>query len=179
MNTTKKERLLLTYSNVRNNYEICNYLNRKENKIVVDNDPLLFRLRYLAFKDLLVEIDKIIAYRIKDKRAKIRHYEVLGLIVDEVVNSKLKDSQKIKLQVRLDKQFELIKTTTSIRDKCYAHLDESYKFYLKSGVDWRKLKKLIYFIEQTLIELYSEKEINQILNQIHSEEDYDLIERLF
>lgn len=165
------------FTNIRKDWEILMYLshrNRREIKNYVDDNPLLFHWRYLTFKDIFIEIDKMISHRSKGKD---KPKTLQGKIIDTISNSDLSEKNKLELRKRLSKRLETIKQITSVRDKYYAHLDKDFKGYL-GGIRMNDLRKLIFVVQGILVRVYGKRDIEEILKEIPSSDDYDLIERL-
>ena len=127
------DRLLKNYLNARKSWEswcfmsgLNNDLELKSNLVSkkVDNNPLLFHLRYLAMKDYHIELYKVLKnsssnkdniYILLEKRIKSNPKNLSDL---EIVYKKLKDEELV------------VKDLCDIRDKFYAHLDNNFEKFL-------------------------------------------------
>ena len=164
------ERLLKNYFNARKSWEGWCYLNNlhlKKNtpsiRQYADKNELLFYLRYLIFKDVHIELYKII----KDNKSTSRDniFELL-----RKCNSEDSDN----LLIELNKFKNKLNYLTNIRDKFYAHLDKDYTNIVKS-FEVENYYRTFEFIESTIIILGKEKELIKILKTIPSRDEFELI----
>lgn len=134
----------------------------------IDNNPLLFHLRYLAMKDYHIELYKVLKnstnnkdniYNLLEKRIKSNPKNISEL---EIVLKKLRDEEVV------------IKDLCDIRDKFYAHLDKNFEKYLLNKNKLEKTQYLFSIIEEIIILLTSYEELMLNLRTIESREDYFL-----
>jgi hypothetical protein len=168
MNRSTTERLLRNYFNARKSWEgfcFLNNLDLKTNKPEIrkytDNNELLYYARYLLFKDLHLELYKIL----KDSRSTIDN--IFGLLKNH--KSHQADLHLKKLNIFKSE----IKLLTDTRDKLYAHLDANYKEYL-SSVNVNNYYHIFVLIEQAITILGKENELLKLLNTITSRDEFEL-----
>jgi hypothetical protein len=134
----------------------------------IDNNPLLFHLRYLSMKDYHIELYKVLKnspnnkdniYNLLEKRIKSNPKNLTEL---EIVLKKLRDEEAV------------IKDLCDIRDKFYAHLDKNFEKFLLNKNKLEKTQYLFSIIEEIIILLTSLEELMINLKAIESREDYFL-----
>ena len=170
------DRLIKNYLNARKSWEAWCFMTGLNNNLElksglvrenVDNNPLLFHLRYLAMKDYHIELYKVL------KESSSNKDNIFNLLEKRIKsNPKNVSSLEIALK-KLRKEEVVIKDICNIRDKFYAHLDKNFKKYLSN----KKLENKQYLfsvIEEIIILLTSYEELMSNLNTIESREDYSL-----
>jgi len=163
------DRLLKNYFNARKSWEGWCYLNNIDLKVskrnvrkYVDENKLMFYLRYLLIKDLHIELYKII----KDNSNNSDN--IFKLL-------KAFNSNKAKLHLRKLNDFSTeIKSLTNIRDKFYAHLDPDYNEFI-TNFKIEDYYKIFVLIEEAIKILGKESELIKILNKIPSRDEFELI----
>ncbi len=162
------ERLLKNYYNARKSWEGWCYLNNIALKVqkcdvrkYVDENELLFYLRYLLSKDMHIELYKIIR---NSKNTTDNIYKLLRNLntVEAISYLKKLDSFEIK-----------IKSLNDLRDKFYAHLDADYKDFITNFKvdDYYKIFELI---EEAIIILGKKSELLAILETIPSRDEFEI-----
>jgi hypothetical protein len=172
----KIERLLRNYSNARRSWEswcfMANFnLDNRNQGIVrfIDDNPLLFHLRYLALKDFHIEIYKIL------KESRNSTDNIFYLLKDLMKNDPIK---KFDVEINLLKLKDInqtIKDLCDLRDKYYAHTDEDYESYLSVKVSLPSILLCFIAIEKSIITLTSIEVIQDLLDKIPSRNDFRLI----
>lgn len=168
------DRLLKNYLNARKSWEawcfmsgLNNDLELKGNSVrnKIDNNPLLFHLRFLAMKDYHIELYKVLKnsqsnkdniYTLLERRIKSNPKNLSDL---EIVYKKLKDEELV------------VKDLCDIRDKFYAHLDKNFEKYLTQKNKLENTQYLFSIIEEIIILLTSYEELILNLNEIESRDD--------
>ncbi len=140
----------------------------RETKQKVDNNPLLFHLRFLAMKDYHIELYKVLkeSYNNKDNiflllSKRIRTNPTNKIEVEKALQA-LNDANSIVIDI------------CDVRDKCYAHLDKDYEKYTSKKQYVVDISNLFYIIEMGIIALSSKEELNIELAKIESRNDYFL-----
>lgn len=172
--TDNIERLLVNYSNARKSFEAWCYLNNLDLKICnpelrhyVDNNDLLYHLRYIAHKDFYIELYKILRYK-KDNKDNI-----ISLL--KTVNpNESKYPDAIKILSEIDAHQHVISRINNIRDKFYAHLDPEHKEYINKDNSIEDLYQCFYLIESSIIVLTSKEFIMTYLDKIPSRDEFNL-----
>lgn len=178
MPVNNKELLLESFSNVRKDWEIIMYLSPNRNREIgeyVNGNDLLQHWRYLNFKSLFIELYKIVTISI-DRNTKAKTFK--GSIIDAIDDSDLNQRDKARQKRKLAKLQDTILEIKNLRDKYYAHLDGNYRNFLGAGVPMEKLRKLVFVIQGVISNLYGNGEMRNLLNEIPSRDDYNLIEQL-
>ena len=156
------DRLIKNYLNARKSWEAWCFMTGLNNNLElksglvrenVDNNPLLFHLRYLAMKDYHIELYKVLKesssnkdniFNLLEKRIKSNPKNLTEL---EIVLKKLRDEEIV------------IKDLCDIRDKFYAHLDKNFEKYLLNKNKLEKTQYLFSIIEEIIILLTSLEEL--------------------
>lgn len=172
MEQSSHQRLLLNYSSARRSWESWCYMNNLHLKVsnsdlksyCTDNE-LLSHLRYLALKDIHIELYKII--KDKDRTCADNIFKCLRKFEgqDANVSKHLELSGDLKLS---------IDSILNVRDKFYAHLDADYKFYLDPKFKVQSYYDVFVYIEQGIKLLGLNKEFEVTLSQIPSRDDFEL-----
>lgn len=169
------ERLLKNYSNARQSWEAwCFMVNfnceKRDRGIVeyIDKHELLFLLRYLALKDFHIEAYKIL------KQSRTNKDNIFKLLEAKAESTPSRKRTVAKCLEELEKQRETIDDICNIRDKFYAHLDEGYKDYLKTGTPLPKILNCLMAIEKSIITVTSKRILQSYLDKIPSRNDLSL-----
>ena len=169
------ERLLINYSNARKSWEAWCFLSninlKKKNPELrkhVDEDGLLYHLRYLALKDVHIESYKILKCSKNRNNNKDNVFRFLKAI-------SLSDSKHEEAMRNLN-EFEannhLIEEIINARDKYFAHLDIDYKIYVKDAKPINDLYKCFELIEKSIITLTSLDYFTSYLNKTPSRDEF-------
>jgi len=150
MEDAKIDRLTINYINARKSWEAWCFLNnlnlRKSNSEIrnfVDNNELLKHCRYLLFKDLHIELYKILK---ESKNNQDNVFSQLGGIHEN-------DSRKINADIHLTtlkEQSSFINQIINLRDKYYSHLDKGYEDYIKNAGSAEELNRLFQNVNSQL-----------------------------
>lgn len=172
--TSKIERLLKSYTNCRKSWEcwcfMANFNVEKNNlRIVVNvnNNPLLFHLRFLALKDFCIEAYKIL------KNSKNNPDNIFTQLKEfENVNAD-KSFEVNECLISLDNETQTITHICNVRDKFYAHLDKESNDYI-DDFKVRNILKCFMAIEKAIIVLSSEETLKRCLDNITSRNEFSL-----
>lgn len=134
----------------------------------VDENPLLFYLRYLAFKDYHIEVYKILKNTSNNKDN-----------VFNLLNTFLKERPDLEKEITAClKKFEdlksEIKKMTDVRDKFYAHLDSDYEKYIFNNSGLEEYNKTFIAIETAIILLTSKERFQKLLDETPFRYDFNL-----
>lgn len=169
------KRLLKNYSNARQSWEAwCFMVNfnckTRDRSIVeyIDKHKLLFLLRYLALKDFHIEAYKIL------KQSRNNKDNIFSLLEQKRKSSPAKEKVIMNCLEELERCKETITGICDIRDKFYAHLDEGYEAFLKTGTPLPKILNCFMAIEKSIIVLTSKRTIQSYLDKIPSRDDLSL-----
>jgi hypothetical protein len=167
MDTSK--RLLKTYHNARKSWEAWCFMsnlhlaqNKPEIKKSVNENQLFYYLRYLALKDMHIELYKII------KKSHTNESNIISI---------LEEKESPECEERLKEFKELTDETNSIikaRNKFYAHLDKDYSNYLKEFSGIEQYYKVFEWIEKSIITVGLETELMAELECIPSRNEFEL-----
>ena len=164
---TSIDRLLMNYSNALKSWEVwCfmsgldNELKQKdrETKSKVDKDPLLFHLRFLAMKDLHIELYKIL------RKSKNNQDNIFYLLADEI-RKKPNEGEGVAaklIEEKLNKSKLLTDAVCVARDKFYAHLDEEFEKYIQKKSYAKDLQHLFDLIEEAIMVLTSPDKVAEV-----------------
>ncbi|UOK42209.1 MULTISPECIES: hypothetical protein [Flavobacterium] len=166
MKNEASERLLKNYYNSRKSWEAWCYLNnidlknsKPEIRKYVDENELLYYLRYLALKDVHIELYKIL----KNSKNTVDN---IFMLLNQNPQTKAKE-HLLKLN-----EFETeIKSLTNARDKFYAHLDSDYKDFL-SNFEIESYYTIFELIEEAIFILGKENELLELLKEIPSRDEF-------
>ena len=124
---TNIDRLAVNYSNARKSWEAWCYVNNfqlvnsnPKTRTIVDNNELLFHFRYLALKDIYIELNKILG----NDKGNIR------TLLTQVPSTHPQKSQAKEILKKLKEHAETVDHIQLLRNKYYAHLDKKYKKYI-------------------------------------------------
>ncbi|MES2836479.1 MAG: hypothetical protein V4667_03060 [Bacteroidota bacterium] len=172
MKIDTKESLFITYSNVRRNFEIRNYVSQCGSWVnkKISEEPILFHWLSLLQKDLFIEINKIVKIT---KNGELKGF--IGKAIDEFNNP---DKEKLKQFFFENENMLFIQKINNSRNKYYAHLDPDYQDYIKPYYQ-HDLELLLLEIEKTIIAIYGKKELIVYLSKIPSSKDYNFFEKYF
>lgn len=166
---TTSERLLRTYANARKSWEAWCFMNnlhtetnQSEIRKQIDNNVLLFHLRFLTLKDMHIELYKII------KESGNNESNIVSI---------LRNNRKDECELRLKEFHGLTGEIDSIvkaRNKFYAHLDKNYSNYLNEFSGIEQYYKVFEWIEKSIISIGLKSELNEILKTIPSRNEFEL-----
>jgi hypothetical protein len=168
MDDKSKERLLKNYYNARKSFEAYCFLgnidltnsNQKLRKYVDEND-LLFYLRYLTLKDVHVELYKIIKY------SKTSIDNIFKLLRNLNTNDSIAHLKK------LNEHHKQVESITTFREKFYAHLDEDY-LSLETKYPLKDIYTVFSLVEEAIIILGYEDDLNELLKTIPSRDEFEI-----
>jgi len=131
-----------------------------EVSIRIDKNPLLFHLRFLAMKDLHIELYKILK---NSKKNTGNIFQVLKSFIES--NPLNKGTAILNLQ-NLEKHQSAIENICNRRDKFYAHLDDDFENYIHKPVYTREIENCFEIIKNTITTLTSLDKLNSIIEEI-------------
>ncbi len=171
------ERLIKNHCNARKSWEAWCYLSGIDNDLYqtntdtkkkVDNNPLLFHLRYLALKDFHIEFYKVL------KESK-RNKDSIFLILEKKISTNPKNNIALIEAIKSIKSLQSqINKICDIRDKFYAHLDKDYSDFLEDGIMVKDIHNLFYEVETAITLITSIDILQANLNLIESRMDFNL-----
>lgn len=171
------DRLIKNYTNARKSWEVWCFMSGIDNQLkkdnheiikTVNNNTLLFHLRYLALKDLHIELYKVL----KQSRGSSDN---LFLLLAKRIKSNPKNKEELLVaQTNLENMKLQIKSICDIRDKFYAHLDKDYDSFLKNHISINDIHNIFFEIESAIIKLTSKEKLQSELNLIESRMDFNL-----
>ncbi len=171
------DRLIKNYSNARKSWEAWCFmsgLNKgfeqvdRETKQKVDNNPLLFHLRFLAMKDYHIELYKVLKESSNNK-------DNIFLLLSKKIRSNPKNKSEIETALKeLIAESTIINDHCNIRDKFYAHLDKNYEDFTSKKSYVTDTGNLFYLVEKAIIALTSDERLKDELSKIESRNDYFL-----
>jgi ADP-heptose:LPS heptosyltransferase len=140
----------------------------RKTKQKVDNEPLLFHLRFLAMKDYHIELYKVL-------RESSNNKDNVFLLLSKKFRSNPKNKADVELALtKLINSKEKVEDICNVRDKFYAHLDKDYLKYTSKKSYPSDVHNIFVLIENAIIVLTSFERLNSELNKIESREDYSL-----
>ena len=138
----------------------------RKTKQKVDNEPLLFHLRFLAMKDYHIELYKVL-------RESSNNKDNVFLLLSKKFRSNPKNKADVELALtKLINSKEKLEDICNVRDKFYAHLDKDYLKYTSKKSYPSDVHNIFVLIEKAIIVLTSIERLNSELNKIESREDY-------
>ncbi len=169
------DRLIKNYTNARKSWEVWCYMSGLNNDLKevdritrqkVNNEPLLFHLRFLAMKDYHIELYKILKNTSNNKD------NIFNLLNRRLKSNPVNKSSVIAALDDLNNSISLAQDVCNIRDKYYAHLDKNYEKHTSQKTYVKDVGYLFSIIERAIISLTSEERLIDELNRIESREDY-------
>ncbi len=173
-NNSTIDRLIFSYSNARKSWETWGFLNNlnlktpnDKVKSYVNNNELLKHFRFLAFKDVHIELYKIL----KDNRN--NKDNIFRLLREVPVNDPRKSNAEKRI-ADLNEHLDFINNLRNTRDKYYAHLDEDFENYIQGNRTVNEMYYLFQCIEQAIISLTSLEYLMAHLDKIPSRDEFTL-----
>jgi hypothetical protein len=169
------DRLIKNLCNARKSWETWCFMsgfdnqlkqsNREINKMA-DNNPLLFHLRYLALKDLHIELYKVL------KQSKWNGDNLFYLLEKRIKSNPKNKEELLIAQNNLENMKLQIKSICDVRDKFYAHLDKDYDSFLKNNISLNDIHNIFFEVESAIVILASKEKLQTELNNIQSRMDF-------
>lgn len=140
----------------------------RKTKQKVDNEPLLFHLRFLAMKDYHIELYKVLKETPNNK-------DNIFLLLSKKIRSNPRNKADVELAItELKNSNEIVEDICNVRDKFYAHLDKDYLKYTSKKSYVKDTHNLFVAVEKAIIALTSLEQLMAELDKIDSREDYSL-----
>lgn len=165
---TELERLISNYCNARKSWEGWCFLssfdiqNQDVNfRDFVNKNDFLIHCRYILFKDINIELYKILK---ESNSSKDNIFKLLRKQNQENSNELLKKISELKNEIDI---------VLNVRDKFYAHLDKDYNSFLLK-FDLNNYYKIFELIEKGIIALGGEKKLKEFLNSIPSRNNFSI-----
>ncbi len=173
---TTTDRLVKNYLGARKSWESWCFLDNfnldipnPDIRIKVDNNPLLFHVRYLSIKDFYVEMYKVVRETKKDRDDIFYH---LSARLNRPDTNQKSINEAIDL---LNSQRQAIDEICKVRDKYYAHLDMDYQIVLNSpNFPTKNFLSLFQSVEKGIMLLTGKKYLVDALSMIYSRNDFKL-----
>lgn len=171
------DRLIKNYTNARKSWEVWCFMSGLNNMLIqddretrlnVDNEPLLFHLRFLAMKDYHIELYKVLR-ETSNNKDNVFH------LLSKKIGSNPKNKADLELSLtELRNSNEIVEDICNIRDKFYAHLDKDYLKYTSRKSYPKDVHNIFVLIEKSISTLTSIERLQLELSEIKSREDYKL-----
>lgn len=172
------ERLIKNLCNARRSWEVWCFMSGLNNNLKqvnrevrqkVEDDKLLFHLRYLAMKDYYIELYKVL------KKSTNNKDNIFKLLESNLEISS--PEKKVLISEAIDgltSANEIISDVCNVRDKFYAHLDHDYESYISRKSYVKDTLHLFCLIESGIIALTSKDVLVKHLNKIPSWDEYTI-----
>ena len=172
---SKIDRLLKNYCNARKSWEAWRFMSGLnidieqvdiETMQKVDNNSLLFHLRFLAMKDYHIELYKVL------KKTQNNKENIYNLLEKRIRSNPKNKSELEKALQLLNAEMAIVNDHCDIRDKFYAHLDKDYENYTSKKSYVNDTSNLFHIVEIGIIALTSEEQLKNGMAKIDSSDDY-------
>ena len=168
------DRLIFNYAHARRSWECWCFMVDHQTKVqrheindYIDNNDLLFHLRYLALKDFHIEFTKII------KESKNNGDNIFKFLKALISHENVNKNDAIKCLEQLNSCDEIMKVIIGARDKYFAHLDPDFNSYLKT-FSIMDINKCFVAIENSIMTITSREALLSQLDKIPSRDELKL-----